>query len=131
MREKKLNMKIESNGKMCYCLMGHSITEKYEKGVCKVGVKFAREYKDIHEELTLAVENIEGVYTFFEMDTAQWKEMDREEQTACIRTLADDLFYALGETARISVGEGALEYDAERHILKVYADPKIFIVNLI
>jgi len=90
-----------------------------------MGVRFNREYRDISEELTRAIETIEDCYEFLEMEREDWLDMDREERHECVRTLSDDIFYALGTEKIISVGSGTVEYDASRHRIKVTASPQI------
>lgn len=84
-----------------------------------MGVKFAREYEDIHRELAEAVAGIDEVYAFFEMSSADWQGLEEEEQQECIRTLTDDIFYALGSDAQVEIGQGTIRYDASRHLIKV------------
>lgn len=84
-----------------------------------MGVKFAREYEHIVKDLTAAIANIDDSYTFFEMSAQDWAELDHNEQMACMETLADDIFFALGQSAKIQVGSGMLNYNAQRHIITV------------
>jgi len=84
-----------------------------------MGVKFAREYEDIHKELADAVSGIEDVYAFFEMTPEEWNELQDEERGECIRTLTDDVFYALGSDPKLEIGSGSVRYDAVRHMIKV------------
>lgn len=96
-----------------------------------MGVKYGREYRDIIIELSAALLELPDAYTFFQMDLEDWADLSDEEQRELILTLADDVFFALGQNPRIQVGSGAAEYDGERHILKVFCGPKVFIINLI
>jgi len=90
-----------------------------------MGVRFNREYREISEELTQAIETIEDCYEFFEMERDEWLSMDRAEQHECVRTLSDDLFYALGTEKIVSVGSGTVEYDAAKHCIKVSVTPQL------
>lgn len=97
-----------------------------------MGVKFAREYEEIHRELAEAVAGIGEIHAFFEMNYLEWNGLSKEEQQECIRTLTDDLFYALGSDPEVEIGQGVIRYDAARHLIKVSTqDGLITIINLI
>jgi len=98
-----------------------------------MGVKFAREYEDIHQELAKTIGAIEDVYAFFEMSGDDWSALSDEERSECINTLTDDIFYALGTDPRLEVGSGSIRYDASRHVIKVAANggSTVTIVQLI
>jgi len=89
-----------------------------------VGVKFNREYEDISEEMAKAIATIEDCYEFFDMDRDDWQSLDEEERYECVRTLSDDIFYALGLDRTVRVGSGTVEYDAAKHYIKVSASPE-------
>ena len=101
--------------------MSYSITER----CVHMGVKFKREYEHIVEEMTDAIISIQDCYDLFEMNQEEWNEMDHEEQRACITTLADDIFYGLGNLPLLTIGSGKIEYDATNHILKVTSVPQV------
>lgn len=90
-----------------------------------MGVKFNREYKDISDDLAKALQTIDDCYMFLEMEHADWNSLEEEERYECVRTLSDDIFYALGSFRKVSVGSGAVEYDAEKHWIKVSAAPSL------
>lgn len=90
-----------------------------------MGVKFAREYKDISSDLAKAIATIDDCYEFFEMDRSFWLAMDEEERFECVRTLSDDVFYALGSSRKVSVGSGTVEYDAVKHYIRVTVSPEL------
>ncbi len=90
-----------------------------------MGVKFKREYEDIVEEMTKAIISIHDCYDLFEMSQEEWGLMDQDEQKECVRTLADDIFYGLGNLPNLSIGSGKIEYDADNHILKVSSVPQV------
>ncbi|MEX1030906.1 MAG: hypothetical protein WDZ91_12815 [Paenibacillaceae bacterium] len=90
-----------------------------------MGVKFKREYEHIVEEMAKAIINIQDCYDLFEMNQEEWSQMDHEEQMACITTLADDIFYGLGNLPVLTIGSGKIEYDATNHILKVSSVPQV------
>ncbi len=76
-----------------------------------MGVKFGREYNDIVSDLTAAMGHIRDCYEFFEMSEEDWIQMGKDEQTECLKTLADDVFFALGSDPILHVGKGLLVYD--------------------
>ncbi|HEX7057715.1 MAG TPA: hypothetical protein VF260_11050 [Bacilli bacterium] len=93
-----------------------------------MGVRFNREYADIVDELTAAIAQIADCHTAFEMSQSEWEELAEQEQKDTLRTLADDVFYALGAAPKMQVGSGKIEYDAGNHAIKVFADPQLVIV---
>jgi hypothetical protein len=96
-----------------------------------VGVKFTRAYREIIDDLVPAIASIRDCHLFLEMSPEDWSRMAEQERTECIRTLADDLFYGLGAERRIAVGSGLLEYDAEKHLIKVKPDSAVIhLINL-
>lgn len=90
-----------------------------------MGVKFGRLYKDIIDDFSAALGQIDDLYNCFEMSAEDWVEMAGAERSECIRTLADDLFYGLGAEETLVVGSGTVTHDAERHVLKVNAEPDL------
>ncbi len=97
-----------------------------------MGVKYRREYQDIVEELGKALTELKGIHTFFEMQEEEWHSMKEDaDQKAYMRTLADDIIYALGEDRRYPIGEGIVEYDEDKHILKVYQGSQVVIIHLV
>lgn len=96
-----------------------------------MGVKFGRDYKDIINELADALRQIDNCCEAFEMELADWEELDPADQKEYVRTLADDVFYALGSSPKMAVGSGYVQYDASVHIIKVFNGPRIVhIINL-
>lgn len=97
-----------------------------------MGVKFGREYEDIVGDLTEALGQIEDSYAFLEMNEEDWKELDESEQKECLKTLADDVFFALGTNPKVHVGRGILVYEKSKHVIKVnQGENVVTIVNLI
>lgn len=84
-----------------------------------MGVRHAREYKDILRDLTEAVGQIQDCYRFFEMEAIEWKALTADEQHEVLEALADDVFYGLGEEAVIEVGSGTVTYKATHHVIEV------------
>lgn len=97
-----------------------------------MGVKFGREYEDIVKDLTAAIAQIDDCYQFFEMSKNDWLQLNHKEQTECITTLADDVFFALGTSSDVHVGSGTLQYLPHKHVITV-AQPnnQVTIVNLV
>ncbi|MCZ8514555.1 hypothetical protein O9H85_19430 [Paenibacillus filicis] len=84
-----------------------------------MGIKFGREYSDIISDFTDALQGIDGCYEFLEMTEDEWGGMDVSEQTECIKTLADDLFYGLGTESPMTIGECTVTHDAKRHLIRI------------
>ena len=88
-----------------------------------MGVKFGREYAAIISELALALGPIDGMCSFVGMDPSEWESLGPEGQIACIRTIADDLFYALGTEKEVVIGQARILYDELHHRIRIrYAD---------
>lgn len=97
-----------------------------------MGVKFNRDYKDIVTDLAQAVSAIPDSYEFFEMSADDWNDLEQQERAEVIRTLADDVFYGLGERPKLSVGSGQIEYDPHNHVIKVTPGSRVVhVVRLI
>lgn len=89
-----------------------------------MGVRHAREYKDILRELTEAVGGISDNYRFFDMEAAEWEALGDAERHEVLEALADDVFYGLGEQPSIAVGEGTVVYHPKHHVIEVAVDGK-------
>ncbi|MBW7475596.1 hypothetical protein K0T92_12630 [Paenibacillus oenotherae] len=87
-----------------------------------MGVKHAREYEEILAELTEAIHAIGDGYTFFDMGPEDWAALSAPEQKELMQTLADDLFFGLGEDAVIEVGSGTITYRPKHHCIEVSVD---------
>ncbi|NIK79848.1 hypothetical protein FHS15_005015 [Paenibacillus castaneae] len=90
-----------------------------------MGVRHAREYADILKDLTAAVGNIEGSYTFFEMEEDEWVVLPEEDRHEVMEALADDVFFGLGEDPVIAVGNGTITYNSKHHIIEVSQGDKV------
>lgn len=84
-----------------------------------MGVRHGREYEEILADLTAAIAGIEDSYRFFEMEQADWESLDPEEQQGIMESLADDVFYALGEEPELAVGSGMVIYRSKFHAIEV------------
>ncbi|XEC94934.1 hypothetical protein AB6A23_27300 [Paenibacillus tarimensis] len=97
-----------------------------------MGVKHAREYKEILADLTESVGAITDSYEFFEMSSEEWATLGEEDRREVMEALADDVFYGLGKEPIIQVGRGTVTYHPKFHIIEVSVDGKeIRIVRLI
>lgn len=97
-----------------------------------MGVRHAREYADILKELTDAVGEIEGSYSFFEMEPEEWEALGTEERHEVMEALADDVFYGLGERSVIEVGDSVITHNSKHHVIEVsQGDNVIRIIRLI
>lgn len=90
-----------------------------------MGVRHAREYADILKDLTAAVAEIEGSYTFFEMESEEWAALPAEDRSEVMEALADDVFFGLGQDPVIAVGGGVITYNSKHHIIEVSQDDKV------
>lgn len=96
-----------------------------------MGVKFAREYSDIVADLSEAIANIPLFFDFLEMNETDWVNLDESEQKECLKTLTDDVFYALGSFSKINLGEGTITYDKSKHMIKIDVHNIINVVSVV
>lgn len=80
-----------------------------------MGVKFAREYEDIVAEIATNISEFEAVYDFLGINKEDWDAFSKANKIACVKTLSDDIFYALGEAEEMEVGEECIIYDSMQH----------------
>ncbi|WP_373312844.1 hypothetical protein [Paenibacillus glycanilyticus] len=71
------------------------------------------------KELTEAVSEVEGSYTFFEMEEEEWAALGADDRHEVMEALADDVFFGLGEQPVIEVGRGAITYHPKHHVIEV------------
>jgi hypothetical protein len=96
-----------------------------------MGVKYDKDYSEIITDLIDVIPEIDNFYHFFGMDNKTWNNLDQQEQKECIKTLADDIFYALGTNPVQEIGEGIIKYDQQNHKIKVITgETYIQIINL-
>lgn len=84
-----------------------------------MGIKFGREYNDIINDFTDALQGVEGCYDFLEMSADEWDSMNEAERKECMKTLADDLFYGLGVETQMSIGDCMVTHDPKRHFIRI------------
>jgi len=85
-----------------------------------MGVKFGREYAAIIAEFSQALGPVEAVASFLSMDAEAWEALGDAGRMDCIRTVADDLFYALGAEKEVSIGSARILYDELHHRIRVH-----------
>ncbi|UUZ82312.1 hypothetical protein LJK88_49335 [Paenibacillus sp. P26] len=97
-----------------------------------MGIKFGREYSEIINDFTDAPQGIDGRYEFLEMSQDEWGGMDQAEREACMKTLADDLFYGLGTESPMSIGGCTVTHDAKRHLIRIdHGDALTRVIHLV
>ncbi|MFD2614524.1 hypothetical protein [Paenibacillus gansuensis] len=90
-----------------------------------MGVKHARPYKEIIDELMDAIKDIGRFYEFFEMNSEEWQNLNEEERGEVLEALADDVFYGLGAGQPIPVGTGMILYDKDFHLIEIQVDDRV------
>ena len=90
-----------------------------------MAIRYTREYDHILDDLSRAITTVPEFYDAFEMEASDWEALSEDEQSVCVRTLADDVFYALGADPEIPVGTGNATYDATHGIIKVTATSQL------
>lgn len=86
-----------------------------------MAIRYTREYDLILDDLSQALVTVPEFFDAFEMNENEWRELSEDEQAVCVRTLADDVFYALGADPEVPVGTGAAYYDAAHSVIRVEA----------
>lgn len=90
-----------------------------------MSIRYTRDYAKILDDLSLAISTVPQFYETFEMDDGEWSGLADKEKAVCLRTLADDVFYALGSLNATEIGSGLAEYDSGRGIIKVTASTQL------
>ena len=85
-----------------------------------MGIKYGRKYAAIIAEFSQALGPVEGICSFLEMDAGEWEAIGPEGRIDCIRTIADDLFYALGTEKEVSIGPARIVYDELHRRIRIY-----------
>lgn len=91
----------------------------------KMALSYTREYKRIIEELAEGILKIHNFYDFFDMSDGDWNELSAEERFECARTLADDVFYALGKNPSINISNAEVKYQKSEGIIEIKTDCEI------
>lgn len=87
-----------------------------------MGIKYTKDYEQIIDQLSEAISRVHHFYEVIDMTEADWRTLEEAEQKECIRTIADDLFYALGSDPQIEIGSGSIEYKQSSHRLVVSSE---------
>jgi hypothetical protein len=90
-----------------------------------MGIKFAREYEDIITDLTKAIMNIDNFYNIFDMNGDDWSNITTEEKFEYAKTLADDLFFGLGNDPEFEIGNTTLLYNKDIHAISFYRNSEL------
>jgi hypothetical protein len=80
-----------------------------------MGVRFNREYEDILADLSGVLAQLPASAEFVEMEQADWLNLSPKTRKEMALTIADDLFFALGEEPTISFGDLKIQHDANSH----------------
>jgi hypothetical protein len=84
-----------------------------------MGVRFNREYEEILKDFSTALASLEDSAEFVEMDVNDWHKLSEKERLAIAQTVADDLFFALGEDPILEFGNTKVIYDPAFHDLTI------------
>jgi hypothetical protein len=90
-----------------------------------MNIRYTRDYDKILDDMSQAISTIPQFYETFEMGNEEWSGLTDNEKAVCLRTLADDVFYALGSDPLAEVGPGSAEYDRGHDIIKITAGPQL------
>ena len=85
-----------------------------------MGIKYIREYEQINDDLTKAILKIDDFYPLFEMNAEDWDEVSEKDKYYYTKTLADDIFYALGSENTLDIGNGSIIYDQNLQKITLY-----------
>lgn len=97
-----------------------------------MGLKFGREYTDIISDISLSLLEIEGLNDFFEMTDKEWNNISVKNKKEYVKTLADDIFYALGNENVLEVGKGSINYVKDDNAITIFnKDIKVNTISLI
>jgi len=96
-----------------------------------MGLKYNREYEAIIDELASAVSKIDHLNKFIDMDQEIWDNLSNQQQKRYTKTISNDIFYALGEVDKITIGEATIKHNTGKHMIKVnIEDEFIKLINL-
>lgn len=95
-----------------------------------MGIKYTREYEDIIKDLSAAIYQIQNFYEFFDITLEDWDNIPESEKKECAVTLADDIFYALGNNPILSVGDGIITHNTGNNIIIVSYQGTDYKINI-
>ncbi|NLZ48048.1 MAG: hypothetical protein GX895_04540 [Clostridiales bacterium] len=90
-----------------------------------MSLRFSREYKRIIEEIADGLLEIEDIYNFLGMEKDIWQELHKEDRIEFSKTLADDIFYALGKEPIMEIGNDRVEYSREKSEIYIVSEENI------
>ena len=86
-----------------------------------MGVRFNREYPEILADLSAILTQLPASAEFVEMDQADWLNLSPKTRKEMAETIADDLFFALGDEPTITFGELTVQYDSNLHRIFIHS----------
>ena len=89
-----------------------------------MALTYTREFKRIIEELAEGIMKINSFYEIFDMSKNDWDALSIEEKFECARTLADDVFYALGKEPVMPMCDAIIQYDKSEGIIRIMENNK-------
>jgi hypothetical protein len=97
-----------------------------------MGVRFNREYPDILADLTSVLAQLPAIAEFVEMEQSDWLKLSPKTRKEMAETIADDLFFALGEEPTIALGDLTIQYDSSLHRIFIQKqNSEVHIIKLI
>jgi hypothetical protein len=85
-----------------------------------MGVKYIKKYDVIMNDMAKEISQMGRIYEFLEMEPDVWNKMSESEKQECIKTMCDDIFYALGNDPVIDLGDGTIRYVKSKSVFEVY-----------
>ena len=90
-----------------------------------MGLKYTKEYALIIDELTNVLEGFENLHDFFQMNSTDWKLLSKNEQIEILKTLSDDIFYALGSEDEYIIENKRVKYNRENKSLDIFVNQQL------
>ncbi|MDP4088549.1 MAG: hypothetical protein Q8930_04660 [Bacillota bacterium] len=90
-----------------------------------MALSYTREYKRIIDELAEGILKIHKFYEFFEMEERDWNQLSHDEKCECAKTLADDVFYALGRESFMNMCDSIIQYDEGKGLIAILEKDKV------
>jgi len=95
-----------------------------------MGIKFIREYDDIIKEISNALIDIDVFYSFISIEEDEWNELSDAEKDDILKTMADDIFYSLGDIKNIELGSGKISYSNDKNCIIIENNKCTSIIKL-
>ncbi|NLM35373.1 MAG: hypothetical protein GX206_08040 [Clostridiales bacterium] len=90
-----------------------------------MALQFSREYKRIIEEIADGLSNITDVYSILDMEKTTWEDLCDQDKIEFTKTLADDIFYALGQEPIMIIGDDKVEYSKEKGEINIISQNNV------